>query len=1077
MTATVSNQWVTLAWAAASDAQSPAPGLTYNLRIGSTPGGSDLLSPQANTNTGFRRLAQMGNTQLGTNAIVNLTSPPGGMTCYWSAQAVDSAWAASPFAVESSFYLPTQPTPVTLPAAAITGTQATLQGSVNPGGLATLAWFKWGTNTSYGNLTTAANLSATNTALAVSAAVSNLTPGWTYHFCLAASNSDGATVGGDQNFTTPFPPAVTTLAASNISITGATLNGTVNPNGLSATAWFQWGTNTNYGNLTFATNLSATNASLPVSIAISNLTPGQTYHFQLGSSNGAGVSLSSDTNFATLPPVPPNVATAPPGISALAVTFNGMVNPNGMPATVWFQWGTDTNYGNVTAATNLPGTNATLGVSIAVSIPKPDLTYHFRLAASNSAGLVTGGDLMFMVPEFNNLNAGLPGVSYGSVAWGDYDNDGRLDILLTGMAGLLDTNGIPIFISRVYHNNGDGSFTLNTNAVLPGVAIGSVAWGDYDNDGYLDILLTGASGVATNSMPIVTSQVYHNNRDGTFTLDTNAVLPGVWGSSAAWGDYDNDGQLDILLAGQTVSGNAISQVYHNNGDGSFTLNTQAILPGVYYGSVAWGDYDNDGRLNILLTGMTVAGQGAVTQVYHNNGDGSFSLNTNAVLPVMAYGSVAWGDYDNDGRLDILLTGTTSNYITQIYHNNGDGSFSLNTNAVLPGVIFGSVAWGDYDNDGWLDILLTGQTETLGDRISCVYHNNRDGTFSLDTNMVLPAVSCSAAAWGDCDGDGRLDILLEGQTTNGDSMFITSIYRNINPVTNIAPNAPTGLTATMSNDLLTLAWAAAAGGQTPAPGLSYNLRAGTTPGGSDIVAPESNPASGWRRLPQMGNTQLRTNAILDLSGRSGITGGATCYWSVQAVDPAWAGSPFAMEGSFPVPPKPPIAITLPAANIAATQAALQGSVTPSGLPTMAWFEWGLTADYGSFTAELFPGGGSEAVTLSNALTGLTPCTSYHYRVDAVNDLGATLGEDQSFTTPDVSCAITNCCLTATGQFQFQFTGAAASTYTVLCSTNLALPLSNWTLAGAVTNISPGQYQFTDPAGETNRPQRFYLLRQP
>ena len=107
---------------------------------------------------------------------------------------------------------------------------------------------------------------------------------------------------------------------------------------------------------------------------------------------------------------------------------------------------------------------------------------------------------------------------------------------------------------------------------------------------------------------------------------------------------------------------------------------------------------------------------------------------------MAYGSVAWGDYDNDGRLDILLTGTTSNYITQIYHNNGDGSFSLNTNAVLPGVIYGSVAWGDYDNDGWLDILLTGQTETLGDRISCVYHNNRDGTFSLDTNMVLPAVS-------------------------------------------------------------------------------------------------------------------------------------------------------------------------------------------------------------------------------------------------------------------------------------------------------------------------------------------------
>ena len=139
------------------------------------------------------------------------------------------------------------------------------------------------------------------------------------------------------------------------------------------------------------------------------------------------------------------------------------------------------------------------------------------------------------------------------------------------------------------------------------------------------------------------------------------------------------------------------------------------------------------------------------------------------------------------------------------------------------------------------------------------------------------------------------------------------------------------------------------GRRPPSGPSYNLRAGTTPGGSDIVAPESNPASGWRRLPRMGNTQLRTIAILDLSGRSGITGGATCYWSVQAVDPAWAGSPFAMEGSFPAPPKPPIAITLPAANIAATQAALQGSVIRMGFRPCSWFEWGLTADYGSFTA--------------------------------------------------------------------------------------------------------------------------------
>ena len=88
------------------------------------------------------------------------------------------------------------------------------------------------------------------------------------------------------------------------------------------------------------------------------------------------------------------------------------------------------------------------------------------------------------------------------------------------------------------------------------------------------------------------------------------------------GDYDNDGQLDILLAGQTVSGIAISQVYHNNGDGSFTLNTQAILPGISQGSAAWGDYDNDGRLDILLTGITVAGQGASPKSITTTGMGA-----------------------------------------------------------------------------------------------------------------------------------------------------------------------------------------------------------------------------------------------------------------------------------------------------------------------------------------------------------------------------------------------------------------------------------------------------------------------
>ena len=495
---------------------------------------------------------------------------------------------------------------------------------------------------------------------------------------------------------------------------------------------------------------------------------------------------------------PSMTSTPASGIMPTAATLDGNVSANGAPATAWFQWGTSTNYGNLTAATNLPFTNIYLPVSMAISNLTPNVTYHFCVAASNSYGLATGSDMTFLTPSiFTNLNAVLPGLSLSSVAWGDYDNDGLLDILVTGML----ESGSPI--SQVYHNNGNGSFTLNTNAVLPGVYYGSVAWGDYDNDGRLDILLTGQPGSGGGI-----SQVYHNDGGGNFSLNTNAVLPGVVDGSVAWGDYDNDGRLDILITGGTDSGSGISQVYHNNGDGSFSLNTNAVLPGVYDGSVAWGDYDNDGRLDILLTGDTGTTDTNwngiyLSSVYHNNGDGSFTLNTNVVLPGVFNGSVAWGDYDNDGRLDFLLTGAIGLDeheqpipISRLYHNNGNGTFSWNTNAVLPGLCSGSAAWGDYDNDGRLDILLAGETGVDTNRdpigICSVYHNNGDGTFSLNTNTALPGVYYGSAAWGDYDNDGRLDVLLTGQTgydPDWNPIEISGVYRNLTSITNTPPAAP------------------------------------------------------------------------------------------------------------------------------------------------------------------------------------------------------------------------------------------------------------------------------------------------
>jgi hypothetical protein len=205
---------------------------------------------------------------------------------------------------------------------------------------------------------------------------------------------------------------------------------------------------------------------------------------------------------------------------------------------------------------------------------------------------------------------GFNGISYCSTAWGDYDNDGDLDILLTG--------GATVLISRIYRND-SGTFT-NIDAGLEPVYQGSVAWGDYDNDGDLDILLTGWCSDGDYISSIYRNDLSADGQERVF-LDINAGLIGVGYSSVAWGDYDNDGDLDVLLTGVDMSARTISRIYRNDpsADGLDRVFTDinAGLIGVKLGSAAWGDYDKDGDLDILLSGYASDGY-YISKIYRNN---------------------------------------------------------------------------------------------------------------------------------------------------------------------------------------------------------------------------------------------------------------------------------------------------------------------------------------------------------------------------------------------------------------------------------------------------------------------------
>ncbi|NJB82469.1 FG-GAP-like repeat-containing protein [Wenyingzhuangia aestuarii] len=348
------------------------------------------------------------------------------------------------------------------------------------------------------------------------------------------------------------------------------------------------------------------------------------------------------------------------------------------------------------------------------------------------------------------------------ISWGDYDNDGFDDLYVAEY----DKNKG----SYLYHNNRDGSFTKVTNSPITNGKGSSIAgtWGDYNNDGLLDLFVANNVG-AVNAL-------YKNNGGGNFTKVTTGAIANYGGycHGASWVDYNNDGYLDLFVTDYMPT--KFNVLYKNNGDETFTevKNTSLVQEAKNSIGATWADYDGDGDMDVFIP----ATNGQSNSLFRNNGGDVFEKMTNIGITADNANSVgcSWGDFDNDLDLDLFVT-NTSGQDNFLYQNNGDGTFTQITNTLVTsdGGHSSSSNFIDFDNDGDLDLYVCNDQ----DDENTLYINDGTGVYTKPENPLSSNLGNSySQAWSDFDNDGDLDLFV-GNHSNEKNVFFENSRANCN----------------------------------------------------------------------------------------------------------------------------------------------------------------------------------------------------------------------------------------------------------------------------------------------------------
>ncbi|MFV0468605.1 MAG: T9SS type A sorting domain-containing protein [Dysgonomonas sp.] len=437
----------------------------------------------------------------------------------------------------------------------------------------------------------------------------------------------------------------------------------------------------------------------------------------------------------------------------------------------------------------------------------------------------------------------------------DYDNDGNIDLLYMGTTnGETSENSTDMFI-HLYKNTGA-------------------------EGGYSFELVDSETGLN----PLYVEQ------------------EGNYASVISTGDYDNDGYTDIIMTGKRDGGRYVELYKNNGGNGTFTLQTTpdegaVAFHGVSGGSVAFADMNKDGLLDVIYNGWSDITNDGLTKLYINKGDGTFydnSIEIDIYANTMK-GQIGVNDLNGDGNLDLLITGEryeggTWPRVTDLYlFKEFDGEFLFYTevdsdDAGIDKMKNSSVDFADVNADGKLDIIMAGQSNTAH---TSMYINNGDGTYSFKHDLLGAYRSGAIVTMADFNNDGYLDAISMGY--NNDLGAYTGIYKNNGNLTaNTDPKAPTNLQKTYADGKVTFTWDAGSDLETPTAALRYNLYIKKNNGEIFTLVP-ANPNTGFLKVSEYAVAPAKTSYTMKMQD-------GDFEWGVQTIDQGKRGSAFAKYGT-------------------------------------------------------------------------------------------------------------------------------------------------------------------------------------